>query len=194
SRAISSHSVAYGRRCSTFVSRLGLIVYWNVLAPLGQSVPSLIGLSGLPSMSTTRPSCTWTSIPQPTAQYGQTLGTVVTSRRRECCRRVRSLTAAPSMPSCESCLATGQRVTASAMRSSVRRATGVLRSGDDGGAPAARARDGRHHGRVRVHSPPPAGLFGGDRRRVQVLRQAGRVRPGVPGPAGWRRRGRADSA
>lgn len=44
----------------------------------------------------------------------------------------------------------------------------------------------------RAHSPPPAGLFGGDRRRVQVLRQAGRQ--GVPGLAGWRCRGRTSSA
>ena len=43
--------------------------------PLGQRVPRLMGLSGLPSMLMILPSRTLTSWPQPTAQYGQTLGT-----------------------------------------------------------------------------------------------------------------------
>src|SRR5436309_476280 len=73
-----SHSRAQGARYQTCVTRSGLTASWNVAAPLGQSVPSLIGLSGLPSMLTMRPSRTLTSVPQPTAQYGQTLGTSLT--------------------------------------------------------------------------------------------------------------------
>src|SRR4051812_24489091 len=71
---VLSQSVAPGARYHTFVTRFGLTTSWNVAAPLGYSVPRLIGLSGLPSMLTILLSRTETSCPQPTAQYGQTLG------------------------------------------------------------------------------------------------------------------------
>ena len=37
------------------MTRCGLTASWKALAPLGQSVPSLIGLSGSPSMSMSLP-------------------------------------------------------------------------------------------------------------------------------------------
>src|SRR4051794_33078109 len=72
---VLSHSVAPGARYQTRFKRSGFTASWNVAAPLGQRVPSLIGLSGLPSMLMMRLSRTATSWPQPTAQYGYTLGT-----------------------------------------------------------------------------------------------------------------------
>src|SRR4051812_34018549 len=80
---VLSQSVAPGARYHTFVTRFGLTTSWNVAAPLGQSVPRLIGLSGLPSMLTILLSRTATSSPQPTAQYGQTLGTSRMLRKRD---------------------------------------------------------------------------------------------------------------
>src|SRR5437764_349137 len=71
---VLSHSVAPGARYQTLVTRFGLTTSWYAAAPLGQRVPPLIGLSGLPSMLTILPPRTLTSWLQPTAQYGQTLG------------------------------------------------------------------------------------------------------------------------
>src|SRR5262249_62413311 len=65
---VLSHSVAPGARYQTRVMRFGLTASWNVAAPLGQRVPSLMGLSGLPSMLMIRSSRTLTIWPQPTAQ------------------------------------------------------------------------------------------------------------------------------
>ena len=77
SRAIGSHSVAPGRRCSTVSRRWVPVTNWKVAAPLGQRRPRLIGLSGLPSMLVMRPLRTNTRWLHPTAQYGHT--DVVTS-------------------------------------------------------------------------------------------------------------------
>src|SRR5215510_12813107 len=87
SRASSSHCVPPGRRYSALVLRSGLTASWKLAAPLGQSVPRLIGLSGLPSMLTILPSLTPTSMPQPTAQYGQTLGISCTPAVFRLCTR-----------------------------------------------------------------------------------------------------------
>ena len=45
----------WGARYRTVVTRCGLTASWKALAPLGQSVPSLIGLRGSPSMSMSCP-------------------------------------------------------------------------------------------------------------------------------------------
>src|SRR5216684_4183741 len=82
SRSHTSHSVAPGARWRTRVARLGLTWSWYVAAPLGQRVPSLTRLLGSPSMFTIVPSTVWTSVPQPTAQYGHTLGTALASLMR----------------------------------------------------------------------------------------------------------------
>ena len=51
-------------------------------APFGHSVPSLCGLRGSPSMLTILPPTVWTRVPQPTEQYGQTLGVTTAERIR----------------------------------------------------------------------------------------------------------------
>ena len=72
SRAASRpSSVANGARYLTLVSRFGLTASWKVAEPLGQSVPRLIGLSGLPSMLTIWPSRTLTIWPQPPRSTGR---------------------------------------------------------------------------------------------------------------------------
>src|SRR3954447_24387700 len=75
SRSRSSHSVPYGRRYFTVVTRVGLVTSCLLALPLGHSRPRLIGESGSPSIWTTCSSLTKTRCPQPTAQYGQTLCT-----------------------------------------------------------------------------------------------------------------------
>ena len=55
SSGLSSHWSEYGARHRTCFTRCGLWWSWKVFAPLGQSVPSLIGLFGFPSMSMTSP-------------------------------------------------------------------------------------------------------------------------------------------
>jgi len=72
SRSSSCHSVAYGGRYRTFVSRCGPVTSCLLAEPLGHRRPREIGLSGLPSIWTTLPSVTYTFCAQPTAQYGQT--------------------------------------------------------------------------------------------------------------------------
>src|SRR5688500_16828194 len=69
----SSHSVPYGRRYRTVVTRVGLVTSDLLALPLGQSRPRLTGESGLPSIWTIFSSLTYTFCAQPTAQYGQTL-------------------------------------------------------------------------------------------------------------------------
>src|SRR5262245_13532982 len=85
--SIGSHAAPPGRRYSALVLRSGLTASWKLAAPLGQSVPRLIGLSGLPSMLTILLSLTPTSMPQPTAQYGQTLGISCTPAVFRLCTR-----------------------------------------------------------------------------------------------------------
>src|SRR5262249_41638498 len=68
SRSQTPPSAAPGARCSTFVGRFGVRWSWKVAAPFGQSVPSLWGLRGSPSMFTIRPLMVWTSVAQPTEQ------------------------------------------------------------------------------------------------------------------------------
>src|ERR671933_2397317 len=75
SRSRSSHSVPYGRRYLTVVTRDGLVTSCLLALPFGHSRPRLIGESGSPSIWTTFSSLTNTRCPQPTAQYGQTLWT-----------------------------------------------------------------------------------------------------------------------
>src|SRR5215467_13035146 len=86
-REISSQLVPPGRRYNALVLRSGLTASWKLAAPLGQSVPRLIGLSGLPSILIIWPSFTPTSSPQPTAQYGQTLGISFTPAVLRLCTR-----------------------------------------------------------------------------------------------------------
>ena len=57
-----------GRLTKVKYRRPGCWTSWREAAPLGQSVPWLIGERGLPSMSTSSPSRVYTSWPQPTAQ------------------------------------------------------------------------------------------------------------------------------
>src|SRR5205823_5862572 len=54
---------------------------------LGQSVPSLCGLRGSPSMLTILPLTVCTSVAQPTEQYGHTLGVVFAFLMRSSCAR-----------------------------------------------------------------------------------------------------------
>src|SRR3954469_13877474 len=75
SRSRSSHSVPYGRRYLTVVTRVGLVTSDLLALPFGHSRPRLIGESGSPSICTTFSSLTKPLWPQPTAQYGQTLCT-----------------------------------------------------------------------------------------------------------------------
>src|SRR5262245_2130480 len=93
---VLSQSVAPGARYHTFVTRFGLTASWNVAAPLGQCVPWLIGLSGLPSILMILLLRTATSWPQPTAQYGHTLGTSLTPAMRK--RRASAWAARRSRP------------------------------------------------------------------------------------------------
>src|SRR3954470_12404921 len=79
SRSRSSHSVPYGRRYLTVVTRVGLVTSCLLALPLGHSRPRLIGESGSPSICTTCSSLTNTRWPQPTAQYGQTLCTTLSA-------------------------------------------------------------------------------------------------------------------
>jgi hypothetical protein len=69
-----SQAVPPGRRYSALVLRSGFTARWNLAAPLGQSVPQLIGLSGLPSMLMSLPSC-------PPHQHATAYGTVGTNAR-----------------------------------------------------------------------------------------------------------------
>src|SRR5215212_602707 len=75
SRSRSSHSVPYGRRYLTVLTRVLLVTSCLLALPLGHSRPRLIGESGSPSICTTFSSLTYTFWPQPTAQYGHTLWT-----------------------------------------------------------------------------------------------------------------------
>src|SRR4051812_14923085 len=75
----SSHSVPYGRRYLTVVTRVSLVTSCLLALPLGHSRPRLIGGSGSPSIWTTFSSLTNTFCPQPTAQYGQTLCTTLSA-------------------------------------------------------------------------------------------------------------------
>src|SRR3954453_10385296 len=79
SRSRSSHSVPYGRRYLTVVTRVGLVTSCLLALPLGHSRPRLIGESGSPSICTTCSSLTNTRWPQPRAQYGQTLCTTLSA-------------------------------------------------------------------------------------------------------------------
>src|SRR3954453_19202902 len=79
SRSRSSHSVPYGRRYLTVVTRLGLVTSCLLALPLGHSRPRLIGEAGSPSICTTCSSLTKTRSPQPTAQYGHTLCTTLSA-------------------------------------------------------------------------------------------------------------------
>src|SRR3954463_12564343 len=69
----SSHSVPYGRRYLTVVTRVLLVTSCLLALPFGHSRPRLIGESGSPSICTTCSSLTKTRCPQPTAQEGHTL-------------------------------------------------------------------------------------------------------------------------
>src|SRR5579872_781391 len=76
SSGFSSQRSAYGARYFTVVQRAALSVNPNDAEPFGQRWPPEMGLSGFPSTSSNVPSSlTYASVPQPTAQYGQTLGT-----------------------------------------------------------------------------------------------------------------------
>lgn len=52
SRSRSSHSVPYGRRYLTVVTRVGLVTSCLLALPFGHSRPRLIGESGSPSIWT----------------------------------------------------------------------------------------------------------------------------------------------
>src|SRR5256885_544018 len=110
SQVISSHLSEPGRRTLGTVSRFGLLMSSRNVAPLGQSVPRLIGWSGSPSTCTTAaftffalsPSV-WMITPQETAQYGQVLlvsvvRAIFNSRisARACLRSNPSATAPPT--------------------------------------------------------------------------------------------------
>ncbi len=58
SRSRSSHSVPYGRRYRTFVTRAGDVTSCLLALPFGQSRPREIGLAGSPSICTTCSSLT----------------------------------------------------------------------------------------------------------------------------------------
>src|SRR5689334_5977972 len=73
SQLFSSHFLPPGARYRTFWRRRGLLTTWMPDAPLLQSVPSLTGCLGSPSMLMTRPSRVETTCPQPTPQKGQTV-------------------------------------------------------------------------------------------------------------------------
>src|SRR3954468_22368870 len=75
SRSRSSHSVPFGRRYRTFVTRVGLVTRDLLALPLGHRRPRLIGELGSPSIWTIFSSFTYTFCAQPTAQYGQMLFT-----------------------------------------------------------------------------------------------------------------------
>src|SRR5581483_9003600 len=89
----------------------------RVAAPLGQSRPREIGLSGSPSIWVMRPSLTKIRWPQPTAQKGQTDGTtrsevsVRARRSSECGERAES--PRPRTSPGRGCWRTGQLVTVS---------------------------------------------------------------------------------
>src|SRR5512133_1764831 len=68
SSEMSSQWSELGARYLALVQRLGLLPNWKVAAPLGHSVPWLIGLSALPWISMILPSATVIICPQPTAQ------------------------------------------------------------------------------------------------------------------------------
>src|SRR5438105_966485 len=74
------------------------MVSWKVLEPLGQRVPSLIGLRSSPSISIICPSLTYIFWAQPTAQYGHTPLTATASRMRECLARESGLNGWGSLP------------------------------------------------------------------------------------------------
>lgn len=85
SRSRSSHSVPYGRRWRTVVTRVGAVTSESDDDPFGHSRPRLIGESESPSIWMIFPSFVYTSCPQPTAQNGQIdLVTASASRVRAC--------------------------------------------------------------------------------------------------------------
>src|SRR2546421_7554422 len=70
-------------------------------APLGQSVPSLWGLRGSPSILTILPFTVWIRVAHPTEQNGQMLGVVLASLIRSSCARAvagASVTPSPTSP------------------------------------------------------------------------------------------------
>src|SRR5215469_12441523 len=71
SRSSRSHSVPCGRRYRTWYWRAEPVVSCRLADPFGHSRPRLTGESGSPSIWVTLPPDTYTSCPQPTAQYGQ---------------------------------------------------------------------------------------------------------------------------
>src|SRR5690349_7629885 len=79
SSAIGFHSVPPRGRYSTCSGRYEPVTSWNVADPFGHSRPREMGEAGSPSMFVMRPSRTDTSCPHPTAQYGQTDGTVASA-------------------------------------------------------------------------------------------------------------------
>src|SRR3954449_12182731 len=111
SRSRSSHSVPYGRRYLTVVTRVGLVTSCLLALPLGQSRPRLIGEYGSPSFWTIFSSLTQSRRRQPTAEEGQTLWTPRSAVAvRETVRSVALLRAAlprPSGSSPVSCRYTG---------------------------------------------------------------------------------------
>ena len=79
SQAMGSHSEAPGRRTIGLVLRFGffttsrvsgstMLRSWNIVAPFGQSPPSLMGWSGSPSRFTSSPSRTEQMVPHPPEQ------------------------------------------------------------------------------------------------------------------------------
>src|SRR4030095_10614325 len=72
-QVFSSQALPPGARYSTFWRRRGLFTTWMADAPLLQSVPSLTGWVGSPSMLMTAPFFVETTWPQPTPQKGQTV-------------------------------------------------------------------------------------------------------------------------
>src|SRR5258708_3097047 len=98
SSGLSSHSVLYGARYFTVVQRLLLMSNWKLPPPFRQRHPPLIGLSYSPSMSITLPSFTYTRCPQPTAQYGHTLLTILASWMRGFRFLLRSLSGLGTAP------------------------------------------------------------------------------------------------
>src|SRR5437879_4054811 len=75
SRVLSSQWSELGARYLTVFQRRSFTASWKLAAPLGHRLPSLTGESGLPSMLTISPLTVWAIMPQPTAQYGQIVGT-----------------------------------------------------------------------------------------------------------------------
>src|SRR5579872_3085611 len=80
----SSQRSLNGARYFAVVQRRLFTVKPKIAEPLGHRWPCEMGLSGLPSTSSSLPSLeTYASVPHPTAQYGQTLGTALACFTRE---------------------------------------------------------------------------------------------------------------